>query len=707
MIDIIRGNLNNKPESSKQLANLFQEEDFSDLNGSLYIGYPIIGTAKGGYQIDALLITKEKGIIAFHIEEGSTPEADYQFIQDENYTKLSSKLMQYNELTKKRKLGFDINVATYCPAWSNLPSNIDEDYPCFIDNYSLKKYLNEITFSNDDSYYEKISSVIQSVTTIRNPNNRTYIVKDDSKGARLKKIEDSIANLDRQQSAAVIETVDGVQRIRGLAGSGKTIILALKVAYLHSKNSSWNIAVTFNTRSLREQFKKLITMFTYEHINEEPNWDKLRIVHAWGSPRENGIYYELCKEHNIEYYDFNNAKKFSRVYGEEFDNICSLALSQIKNFKEKYDLIVVDEAQDFSKDFLKICYKILKTPHRLVYAYDELQNLSKKTIESPEILFGNDSDGNPLVELKNEVDKPKTDIILYKCYRNPLEILTSAHALGFGIYNKKGLIQMFSYSNLWEDIGYKVISGDLNDGSNVELARDNSSSPEFLSNHSTKEELIDFMNFSSNEEQVDYIVNSIKKNIEEDELKFDDIMVINPDPLTTKKVTGLFREKLFKLNINSNLVGVTTSPDIFYESDAITFTSIYRAKGNEAAMVYIINAQYCYSGLELAKKRNILFTAMTRSKAWLRVCGYGEAMNNLKEEFEEVKRHSYKLKFKYPTESEREKMNLLNRDMTNEEKNSIKKNEKNLSKLLEDLTKGTINPEDLPSDLIKKLKEFI
>ena len=30
------------------------------------------------------------------------------------------------------------------------------------------------------------------------------------------------------QSKAVIETVDGVQRIRGLAGSGKTIVLALK-----------------------------------------------------------------------------------------------------------------------------------------------------------------------------------------------------------------------------------------------------------------------------------------------------------------------------------------------------------------------------------------------------------------------------------------------------------------------------------------------
>mgnify|MGYP000671285191 CR=1 FL=1 len=51
---------------------------------------------------------------------------------------------------------------------------------------------------------------------------------------KLKAIEDQISCLDKYQSKAVIETVEGVQRIRGLAGSGKTIVLALKVAYLYT-----------------------------------------------------------------------------------------------------------------------------------------------------------------------------------------------------------------------------------------------------------------------------------------------------------------------------------------------------------------------------------------------------------------------------------------------------------------------------------------
>jgi superfamily I DNA and RNA helicase len=218
--------------------------------------------------------------------------------------------------------------------------------------------------------------------------------------------------------------------------------------------------------------------------------------------------------------------------------------------------------------------------------------------------------------------------------------------------------------------------------------------------------LIKFKVFNTNLEQVDYIVNAIKKNIEEDELRLDDIIVINTDPLTTKKVSGIFREKLYSIGINTNLAGVSTSQDIFYTDDAITFAGIFRAKGNEAAMVYIINSQYCYSGYELAKKRNILFTAITRSKAWVRVCGYGDDMINLEKEYIKVKGNSFKLKFNYPTLEEMEHMNIVNRDMSPEEKNKIIKNEKNISEFLDDLKNGKLKKEDLPKELIEQLKEL-
>lgn len=644
MANVIRGDLN-KPVSSKRLADYFESR--SDIDGSLYLGYPIIGTSEGGYQIDALLVSKQHGVVIFNIIEGTNNTIPIEETQDESFTKVQAKLLQQKTLTSKKKLVVEIGVLTFAPAWISKPDGIEEDYPIALDEHELSEYLSTQTWHNNQ-YFEQLNSVIQAITSIRKRKARSYVQKQNSRGAKLQKLEDSIANQDRNQSAAVIETVEGVQRIRGLAGSGKTIVLALKVAYLHAKHPDWNIAVTFNTRSLKGQFKHLINTFTIEHTNEEPDWEKVRIIHAWGSPSIDGIYYEVCKKHGIEYRDLDSAKKLTRIYGQEFDAVCEEAFSKIQNFEKYYDAILIDEAQDFSKHFLKLCYEILKEPKRLVYAYDELQSLNKKIMESPESIFGQDERGKPCVQLRNILGEPKQDIVLEKCYRNSRPILTSAHALGFGIYRERGLIQMFEYAGLWRDIGYEIEDGTLEDGEFVKLSRTGNTSPKFLENHSPIDDLIIFKTFTDNGEQIKWLVDEIERNLNEDELKCDDIMVIHSEPLTTREAVGDARTLLFKRGINSNLAGVTTSPDDFFNEQVVTFTSINRAKGNEAAMIYFINAQRCFSGLELARKRNILFTAMTRSKAWLRVIGYGDSMKSLEEEYQRVKSEGFTLKFTYP-----------------------------------------------------------
>ena len=129
-------------------------------------------------------------------------------IQDESYTKLESKLKQHKELTNKRDLAVKLNSVSYAPAWTN-QSAVNSGYPILVTIDDLTSYLDS-TIWQDNSAYPKLVSVIQSITTIRNRNKRSYVKKPDSKGAKLKKLEESIANLDRQQSTAVIETVEGV-----------------------------------------------------------------------------------------------------------------------------------------------------------------------------------------------------------------------------------------------------------------------------------------------------------------------------------------------------------------------------------------------------------------------------------------------------------------------------------------------------------------
>ena len=706
---VVRGGID-KPISSQKLADYFESRQ--DLDGYLYLGYPIIGTLDGGFQIDALLLSEKHGAVVFHLVEGAFNEnTDIESIQDECFTKLESKLKQHKELTKKRNLSVDLSCVTYAPAWTN-KSNLDfGNYPILVSEKDLEVLLSN-KVESEPSSYQKLISVIQSITTIRNKNKRTYVTKINSRGDKLRRLEESIANLDRQQSTAVIETVEGVQRIRGLAGSGKTIVLALKIAYLYSKNVKdnldWRMAITFNSRALKNQLKHYITLFTLEQINEEPDWDKIHIIHAWGSPSMRGIYYEICLRHNIEYLDFKMAETKARTYGEGFDIACEFAYTSIKEFQQYYDVILIDEAQDFSPFFLRLCYSILKEPKRLIYAYDELQSLNNKQMPSPDELFGIGASGQPLVTLANLAGKPKQDIVLDVCYRNPKPILATAHALGFGIYRANGLIQMFDQHQLWEDVGYIVKSGQLADGKRVTLTRTSKSSPEFLENHSDIDDLISFEAFDTNAQQIDYLLSEIEKNLNADELKPEDIMVIHPEPYTAKRAVGTIRETLFGKGINSNLAGVSTSPDEFFKDSSIVFTQIYRAKGNEAPMVYIINAQECFnSHFNLAQKRNMLFTALTRSKAWVRVIGYGENMKELKKEFENIKNSNFELDFTYPTEEERKKLNIVNRDMTIQERKKLEKKSESLKDIIDSLLKGEIHREDLPFDIREALKSLL
>ena len=171
-----------------------------------------------------------------------------------------------------------------------------------------------------------------------------------------------------------------------------------------------------------------------------------------------------------------------------------------------------------------------------------------------------------------------------------------------------------------------------------------------------------FIPFEKGEEQISWLVEAIRKNLEKDELRHDDIMVINPDPLTTREKVGPIRSRLLEAGIMSHLAGVDTNPDVFFRDSSegsVTFTGIYRAKGNEAGMVYVINAQDCHARGNLASLRNRLFTALTRSKAWIRVLGVGDDMEELKQEYEKLKARNFELKFTYPTQEQREQLRVI------------------------------------------------
>ena len=692
MIDIL--GIPAKQSIAGQLLDTIMKTDLG-IDGQYYRGFPILASSDGPIKLDALLCSKQHGVAIIHTIEGRHIDESFADHVDEVHLKITSKLSELKKLTKNRQLVVPVSSITFAPSVSEHDyKDIEDDIMLCRDKETLVRYLTDTNFT-DPSLYEATLSRLQSLSSLRSRTKRTYVKKQDSRGAILKILESKLATLDVSQTRAVLENIDGVQRIRGLAGSGKTVVLARKVAHIHSQYPDWKIAVTFNSRSLKEQFKYLIKQFYYDTNGEFPDIeDKVHIIHAWGSPQSSGLYYQACCSNNIAYLDFSKAKMFSSSSaGEAFNYVCQKFLDQITTIKPLYDVILVDEAQDFSPSFLKLCYEVLTKEKRLVYAYDELQNLGDSSMPSTEEIWGVDASGKPIVEFTSK----SQDLILDICYRTPGIILTAAHALGFGIYRNK-MIQMFDYPELWGEIGYEIQEGTLDEGVQVTLKRSEYSSPAILTGYNTAEELIQMLKFPSNATQAEWIAKEIYKNITEDEILPSDIVVIHPNAMKLRSEVGLLRTLLFEKGINSSIAGITASPDEFFSNDSITFTSIYRAKGNEASMVYIMNTEYCNTEYELSKKRNILFTAMTRTKAWLRICGVGPTFDGLQTEFQQVKDHDFSLSFTYPTEAERDTMRLVNRDMTAAEKNRVNA-AKNSAQKLSALLDGEVNLEDIPEEI--------
>lgn len=650
MIDIVRGSFDSKNLLKNKLDLFFSTQDVYD--GTLYLGYPILGA---GESIDALWISRKYSIIIFDLYEGTG--ADYsgrEEIRDNLYNEINASLMKTKELMHGRNPIYQINVITIAPSLLDTFSddfaiNDIEKLPQFIaDNISEWQYQQE---------YNRVLSAIQVATKIHLASKRN-ITRPESKGALLKEIENSLATLDIEQNKAVIETVDGLQRIRGLAGSGKTIIIALKAAYLYSLNPEIKIAITFYTKSLKPMLESFIKRFVWEYTHSDPDMGRIKILNTWGSFREPGLYSELCAATGIEFLNLDTAKSRSGSYKNLFSFVCNDALSHLdKESYGLYDVILIDEAQDLPSQFFLLCKKMLSEKGKMVIAYDEMQTLTTGSPLNIKEVFDAD-------EFSNEPNKPKRDIILPVCYRNPREVIVTAHAIGFGIYRDGGLVQFFDNPALWHEVGYELEEGSFKAGSKIKLSRTEKSSPEIFNRliHSPKD-IIGGQIAKSHIEEAQLVAEQIHKNLTEDELQMKDILVISLGNTKLDRYVGELRAILAtKYNYNSHIAGVTTPADSFFQDNSITISGIMRAKGNEAAVVYIIGAQDCMTDTQIRHHRNELFTAITRSKMWVRIYGYGDGMKLLGNEIKAIKDNDFSLCFEYPSNDEIEEMDKVYSD---------------------------------------------
>ena len=527
----------------------------------------------------------------------------------------------------------------------------------------------------------------------------------NSKASMLRQVEQQMLSIDREQSKVAIQIPDGPQRIRGLSGSGKTVVMCMKAAWMHLRFPNWDIAYTFYTRSLHGMIRTLIARFYRYWTDEDPNWDKIHVLHGWGAKNAPGIYRMVAnkmKQSPRSYTEAKNVFTFSEQ-NELLGKCCGELMNGKKSIPEMFDAILIDEGQDFHFKFYRLCHRILRPPKRLIWAYDEVQSLESLTIPTSIDIFGTDSNGAPLVSLEGtypdgEVEK---DMILYRCYRTPRPVLVVAHIFGMGLLRPEGAVQFVPTSGGWVDIGYKIVSGHFQPGEKLTIRRPKANSPHILEDLAGYQNLIQSKTFTEREEELTWMAEQISKNINEDELKPEEILVITLDWRRSRNDLLELKRMLSEQGIDAIRPGYDTVGDVFQLKDNVTITSIFPAKGNEASVVYVMGFEQVgkYPRL-IVQQRNQAFTAMTRTRGWCVLTGIGKKAEILFNEISAIMKQSQEITFAVPDPK------TIQRNLDNLEyerrRNRIKKANELTTRLLRLLAE--IDDPELRKKTIERLK---
>jgi superfamily I DNA and RNA helicase len=651
---------------SEILEHLEQNKDELNLNNSIiYYGFPIFKDYEdASVKSKLVILSPYHGLVLLYTTTEETITNDdeileqlYSFIE----TSLKrSKIIRIN----KRDLAINLDSFLYL-------SSSHQYHDLENDTLSSLQAISE-TFNNlkeeieiDEKIFNETRAIIEGSKALSKTQRREKVSEDpNSKSNILIELEKEISNFDEEQRKIAISLINGPQRIRGLAGSGKTIVLAMKVANIHLQYPNKRILFTFYTKSLYNLIKELITKFYWHYAGTEPNWDIIDILHSWGGRSIDGVAYNACLDNLCDILSFSEAKKINS--NDLFQAVCADIITH--PIESKYDYILIDEAQDLPNEFFKLCYDLTRGEYgyekNIVWAYDELQSIFNVYQRTPQELFGNNEEGRARIDLVNFQRRlhttQKNDLVLYKCYRNPLEVLITAHALGFGLYAEQQ-VQKLEGADHWRDVGYTVEEGQSFEiGSTVKVTRNKENSPLSIYNYQTKEDIIQCFQAENLEEECHWIADQIEDAIK-DGLKPQDLLVIVLDDRYVKAYFSKLSLYLSEKGIRSNnLQASTLAAPPFSIKEMVTLSTVHKAKGNEAAMVFAAGLDALFSQRNTIRGRNKMFTAFTRTKAWLKVSGTGENINVFFTEIQKSLDNSPNLIFTI------QEISTINRDLDSE-----------------------------------------
>ncbi|MGO9632996.1 MAG: DEAD/DEAH box helicase [Steroidobacteraceae bacterium] len=634
-----------------------READLGLQRAYIFFDFPLYRDDERLVECQFLLVSENYGIVLAGVS-GAQRDAAAQIkaaetALDAAYSQLMSRLIKNPALRQGRatlKVPFDGFL--FAPDLERSETSTLETFSVIRSTQELYDFFESARAESiiPESVVAETLATIEGAKGLLRPKEREVATHgENSKAALATRLEEEINRFDRDQVEGYVTRLDGVQRIRGLAGSGKTVVLAMRAAQLLLREPDARIAFTFYTKSLYQHVRRLITRFYRQYDDQDPDWEKLNVLHAWGGRANPGVYFNACLNAGTPPLTYTHAASVAGIKSP-FDAACSLLLKSSR-IAPTYDYVLVDEAQDFPPSFLRLCHSLAKQG-RLVYAYDQLQTIFQAKPPTVTEVFGTDEDGDPTVDLE-------ADIVLHKCYRNPLEITVCAHAMGFGIYGDR-IVQMLENEEHWRDLGYEVLTGPLIPGGLTRIKRLPTASPSSISALSGTEDIVAANVYSNLQEEIGRVVENVEVCIRQQGLRPDDVLIVCADDRNARMYLSAIAAGLEQRGIATNNLQVDTySLQDFVREKSVTLSTIHKAKGNEAYQVFIVGIDALFRPITV-RNRNMVFTAMTRAKAWLHVSGVGQFAQVFKRELDEAIRHLPNLEFRYPSAQD---LQVMQRDL--------------------------------------------
>lgn len=621
------------------LNELDQEQKLHLQESELYYDFPLYKDDDDNLVISPLmLVSRLYGIIIFYLSDCHERDAETTLPNNDTlleniYSQIYSRLLKQKALRKnRRELNITVESAIFAP-YVDPQKDYDTDSEVIVSKTSIERFIEQ--FENpvsEDIYSEAASTIEGGKGLIRVKQRNTDGFSEESKVQIVSKLESSIARFDSNQLGSCVNEVEGIERIRGLAGSGKTVVLAMKVAITHLRNPDKKILYTFSTKALYQHVKRLITRFYRQFNDLDPDFEgTIDILHAWGGGNAPGVYYNTCQNNSARFINFGEAQRVAPK--EPFSYACR---NLIENYaiKKQYDYVFVDEAQDFDSSFLQLCLKLAHND-KMVFGLDVFQNIFQTTAPTIEEILG---------EGKNlSLDK-----FLNSCYRTPCATLICAHAVGLGVYGNP--VQAIKTPEDWKNLGYQV-EGNHGErfvsGEKISVFRTIETSPTLYD--ADKDKLIITQHHENLSSECQWVAQKIQIDIVSEGLNASDILIVCADDKHYKNYYNQISYFLSEYGIDVNNVNADKyNISDFSVDNKVTYSTIHKAKGNEGYSVYIIGSECLYHNPNV-KNRNLLFTAMTRTKGWLTMTGIGYPAIELFDEIQQAKNNIPYLKFNYPS----------------------------------------------------------